>query len=62
MVITALQERPEGTPDAIAWKPWVEGRIINHHVDANHHGLMDPRPVAEIARAVLDYLDSDRRR
>ncbi|KUN03347.1 hypothetical protein AQI95_22795 [Streptomyces yokosukanensis] len=62
LFFTALRQRPEGTPSASAWAAHVDGRITDLHLDVTHHGLMDPRPVAQIARAVLDHLASRDRR
>lgn len=55
LFFTADRRRPEGTPPATVWAPHIEGRIIDHHLDATHHGLMDPEPLAEIARAITEF-------
>ncbi|MEY9946671.1 amino acid adenylation domain-containing protein [Kitasatospora sp. GAS1066B] len=57
LFFTATRRRPEGTPPATAWAPHIEGRIIDHHLDATHHGLMDPEPLAEIARAITELTE-----
>ncbi|WP_460625084.1 amino acid adenylation domain-containing protein [Kitasatospora kifunensis] len=55
LFFTATRRRAEGTPPATAWTPHITGRIIDHHVDATHHGLMDPEPLAKIARAITEF-------
>ena len=55
---TATRDRTEGTPPATAWAPHVEGRIIDRHLDATHHGLMDAKPLAEIARAITEFTEA----
>ncbi|QMU70593.1 amino acid adenylation domain-containing protein [Streptacidiphilus sp. P02-A3a] len=54
---TATRNRTEGTPPATAWAPHVEGRIIDRHLDATHHGLMDAKPLAEIARVITEFTE-----
>ncbi|MDH6710138.1 amino acid adenylation domain-containing protein, partial [Kitasatospora sp. MAA19] len=60
LFFTATRERPEGTPSATAWGPHIDGRIIDRDLDATHHGLMDPRHLAEIARAINEFTAEER--
>ncbi|CAM5534290.1 Carrier domain-containing protein OS=Kitasatospora aureofaciens OX=1894 GN=HS99_0003960 PE=4 SV=1 [Kitasatospora aureofaciens] len=58
LFFTATRQRPEGTPSSSAWAPHTGGTITDLHLDVTHHGLMDPRPVAKIAREILTYLEA----
>ncbi|MEU6037308.1 amino acid adenylation domain-containing protein [Actinomadura sp. NPDC047616] len=50
---TARRGRAAGAPTAAAtWGPLVDGRVHDHPVDAEHHELLGPGPVAEMG-AVL---------
>ncbi|MFB6893730.1 amino acid adenylation domain-containing protein, partial [Kitasatospora sp. NPDC056327] len=55
LFFTATRDRAEGTPAATVWEEHVEGRIIDRHLDATHHGLMDRHHLAEVARAVTGF-------
>ncbi|MFJ1754892.1 amino acid adenylation domain-containing protein [Kitasatospora sp. NPDC088134] len=55
LFFTATEQRPEGTPTADAWAGHVTGRILDHPVTATHHGLMNPAPLAEVARVIREH-------
>jgi pristinamycin I synthase-3/4 len=57
LFFTATRQRPEGTPESGVWAKHTEGRIIDQAIEATHHGLMDPAPLSEIARAIEGYLN-----
>jgi hypothetical protein len=52
LFFTATQQRQEDTPTYEVWYEKLAGRITERRIDANHHGLMRPEPMAEIARTV----------
>ncbi|SEG80937.1 amino acid adenylation domain-containing protein [Thermomonospora echinospora] len=55
---TATRGRPAGAPTARGnWQPVTEGQIEDYPVDAEHHLLMEPAPVAEIGAVLAARLD-----
>jgi thioesterase domain-containing protein len=58
LFFTATQQRQEGTPTYEVWYEKLEGQITERRLDVNHHGLMRPEPMAEIARTVDAYTES----
>ncbi|MFF7635318.1 amino acid adenylation domain-containing protein [Kitasatospora sp. NPDC008050] len=58
LFFTALRERPEGTPGSAVWHRHLDGGVTDHAVDATHHGLMNPGPIARIARAITGHLEA----
>jgi thioesterase domain-containing protein len=61
LFFTATEQRPEGTPPATAWTDHVTGRILDHPITATHHGLMNPAPLAEIARVIREHTERTER-
>ncbi|MFC4909842.1 amino acid adenylation domain-containing protein [Actinomadura gamaensis] len=58
MFFTALRDRPEGAPDPVPhWGAVVDGRVTEHPVDAEHHALMEPGPVAVMGPVLAAELD-----
>ncbi|MCX4751522.1 hypothetical protein OG455_39495 [Kitasatospora sp. NBC_01287] len=55
LFFTATRGRGEGTPPATVRGRHLTGRVIDRHLDATHHGLMGPGPLAEIARAIAGF-------
>ncbi|WP_269330724.1 non-ribosomal peptide synthetase [Streptacidiphilus albus] len=51
---TATRKRADDAPTAAAWSGHVDGRIVDRHLDATHHGLMDAAPMAEIGRVIAE--------
>ncbi|MCP2339575.1 amino acid adenylation domain-containing protein [Actinomadura rupiterrae] len=59
LFFTALRDRPAGAPEPLAhWGPVVDGTITEHPVDAEHHALMDPGPVAAMGPVLAAALDA----
>ena len=55
---TALVGRDDDSPTARSnWGPLVEGEIEDYPVDAEHHLLMEPGPVAEMGAVLAAKLD-----
>ncbi|XVQ08588.1 amino acid adenylation domain-containing protein [Spirillospora sp. CA-255316] len=58
LFFTAVRGRTAGSPTARStWGPLVGGDIEDHPVDADHHLLMEPGPVAEIGAVLAARLD-----
>ncbi|MGA5227228.1 amino acid adenylation domain-containing protein, partial [Streptomyces koyangensis] len=55
---TATLGRDERTPTARSWRPHVEGRIEDHPIACEHRDMVQPGPLAEIAKIVADKLDT----
>ncbi|WP_106400140.1 condensation domain-containing protein [Actinocorallia populi] len=54
---TALRGRTAGSPTGEAtWGPYISGKVENHDLDVEHRSLMDPAPLAEIARVITARL------
>ncbi|MGF1425452.1 amino acid adenylation domain-containing protein [Kitasatospora sp. LaBMicrA B282] len=58
LFFTALRERPDGTPGSDAWHRYLDGRLTDHEIDATHHGLMNPLPIARIAHLITSHLEA----
>ncbi|MEV4257331.1 amino acid adenylation domain-containing protein, partial [Spirillospora sp. NPDC049652] len=58
LFFTALRGRPADAPDPVEhWGAVVAGRVAEHPVDAEHHGLMDPEAVALMGPVLAAELD-----
>ncbi|GAA3212009.1 amino acid adenylation domain-containing protein [Actinocorallia longicatena] len=55
--VTALRGRTEDSPTALGnWGALVSGTVEDHPIDVEHHFLMEPEPLAVIARLLLSKL------
>ncbi|MFC5181380.1 non-ribosomal peptide synthetase [Actinomadura harenae] len=58
LYFTALRNRPAGAPvPAEHWGAVMTGRVAEHPVDAEHHALMEPGPVAVMGPVLATELD-----
>ncbi|MFF9090314.1 amino acid adenylation domain-containing protein, partial [Streptomyces sp. NPDC014991] len=55
---TATADRPDGAPTADVWEPVVTGHVRRYTVDATHHDMCRPEPLAEIGRVLAERLDA----
>ncbi|MFJ4583497.1 non-ribosomal peptide synthetase, partial [Streptomyces echinatus] len=53
---TATLGRDDKAPTARSWRPHVEGRIEDHPIACEHRNMVQPGPLAEIAKVVADKL------
>ncbi|MEU5883555.1 amino acid adenylation domain-containing protein [Spirillospora sp. NPDC047279] len=55
---TATKGRTDRMPTGPSnWGPLVDGQIEDHHLDVDHHFLMEPEPAAEIGAVLAATLD-----
>ncbi|WP_051468275.1 non-ribosomal peptide synthetase [Actinomadura oligospora] len=58
LYFTALRDRPADAPaPAEHWGAVMTGRVAEHPVDAGHHALMEPGPVAVMGPVLASELD-----
>ncbi|MGW3210545.1 non-ribosomal peptide synthetase, partial [Streptomyces sp. NPDC001135] len=53
---TATAGRDDKAPTARSWRPHIEGRIEDHPIACEHRNMVQPGPLAEIAKVVADKL------
>ena len=56
LLFVATEGKPEGAPDAPAWRPHITGEIARHPVAARHDDLTKTEPIAEIGRILAQRL------
>ncbi|MEV5576185.1 amino acid adenylation domain-containing protein [Spirillospora sp. NPDC052269] len=63
LYFTALRGRPADAPAPVEhWGAVVTGRVAEHPVDAEHHALMEPAPVAVMGPVLATELDEQHAR
>ncbi|MGB7363993.1 MAG: thioesterase domain-containing protein, partial [Rhodococcus sp. (in: high G+C Gram-positive bacteria)] len=53
---TAAADDPQGSALAQSWEPYVEGRILDHRVNATHWSMTSESALAVIGRTVREFL------
>ncbi|MET7640369.1 amino acid adenylation domain-containing protein [Streptomyces sp. NPDC005438] len=54
LLLTAGQEQPPPNPEV--WRPYVGGQLVSRTVDSDHHGMLAPRPAAQIAGILREFI------